>query len=74
MSKVTLVYSTEQGKDIKGVTVGTSLEQETLRKESVDLIVTSPPFALEHPKRYGNKNKSDYLDWLETFLNNGNMF
>ena len=39
-----------------------------LKKNSVDLIVTSPPFALEAPKRYGNKNKSDYLDWLESFF------
>ena len=67
MSKVTLVYSTEQGKAFRGDSrdiTGT----RNLKKNSVDLIVTSPPFALEAPKRYGNKNKSDYLDWLESFF------
>jgi len=66
-SKVELVYQTESGKAYRGDSreiVGTKY----LRKNSVDLIVTSPPFALEQPKRYGNKNKSDYLDWLESFF------
>ena len=66
-SKIELVYQTESGKAYRGDSrdiIGT----KHLRKNSVDLIVTSPPFALEQPKRYGNKNKSDYLDWLESFF------
>ena len=66
-SKIELVYQTESGKAYRGDSreiVGTKY----LKKNSVDLIVTSPPFALEQPKRYGNKNKSDYLDWLESFF------
>jgi len=32
--------------------------------ESVDLIVTSPPFALQTPKAYGNEKQDKYVDWL----------
>jgi site-specific DNA-methyltransferase (cytosine-N4-specific) len=30
----------------------------------VDLILTSPPFPLTSPKKYGNKQGSEYLQWL----------
>ena len=43
---------------------------ELLRKlpdESVNLVVTSPPFALQRKKEYGNKNQSEYIDWLANF-------
>lgn len=32
--------------------------------ESIDLIVTSPPYALLRKKKYGNENQDDYLDWF----------
>ena len=32
--------------------------------DSVDLIFTSPPFALLRQKEYGNKNQADYVEWL----------
>lgn len=32
--------------------------------ESVDLIITSPPFALQTPKAYGNEKQDKYVDWL----------
>lgn len=32
--------------------------------ESVDLVITSPPFALLRQKAYGNKEQADYVDWL----------
>lgn len=36
--------------------------------ESVDLIMTSPPFALIKKKSYGNKSSNTYVDWfLDTF-------
>jgi site-specific DNA-methyltransferase (cytosine-N4-specific) len=38
-----------------------------LPSESVDLILTSPPFALLRQKRYGNENQSEYLAWLSDF-------
>lgn len=35
--------------------------------ESVDLILTSPPFALARPKAYGNVEEGDYADWFLPF-------
>ena len=35
-----------------------------LRKESVDLIVTSPPFGLVREKEYGNVPADEYLEWF----------
>ena len=32
--------------------------------ESVDLIMTSPPFALLREKTYGNLDQDDYVEWL----------
>ena len=37
------------------------------RKASVDLIMTSPPFALTRKKDYGNKQEDDYLQWFRGF-------
>jgi len=34
---------------------------------SIDLIITSPPFALIRKKRYGNESSSEYIEW---FINN----
>jgi site-specific DNA-methyltransferase (cytosine-N4-specific) len=33
----------------------------------VDLVVTSPPFALLRQKAYGNKDQSEYVEWLCRF-------
>lgn len=38
-----------------------------LPDESLDLVITSPPFALQRQKAYGNKEQSEYLDWLTDF-------
>lgn len=38
-----------------------------LPDESIDLVVTSPPFALQHQKEYGNENLEDYNDWFMDF-------
>lgn len=32
--------------------------------DSVDLVVTSPPYALHFKKEYGNANQRDYIAWL----------
>jgi DNA modification methylase len=34
---------------------------------SVDAVVTSPPYALEFKKEYGNVDKTDYMNWLLPF-------
>lgn len=38
-----------------------------LPAESVDLILTSPPFALLRKKSYGNENQDAYVSWLCEF-------
>ena len=38
-----------------------------LENESIDLIMTSPPFALQRQKEYGNKQQEEYVDWLAKF-------
>lgn len=38
-----------------------------LKDETVDLIVTSPPFALQRKKAYGNEDQEAYVDWLAQF-------
>lgn len=39
----------------------------TLEDDSVNLVVTSPPFALQRQKEYGNRSGEDYLRWLLEF-------
>ncbi|MYA40671.1 MAG: site-specific DNA-methyltransferase [Gemmatimonadetes bacterium] len=38
-----------------------------LPEQSVDLIMTSPPFALLRQKAYGNKEQGEYVEWLGKF-------
>lgn len=48
--------------------LGDSLEiMERLPDNSVNLILTSPPFALTRQKEYGNKQEQDYIDWFMEF-------
>lgn len=35
--------------------------------ESIDLVLTSPPFALQRQKEYGNEDQDTYVDWLLAF-------
>jgi site-specific DNA-methyltransferase (cytosine-N4-specific) len=35
--------------------------------ESIDLIITSPPFALLRQKAYGNEDQTEYVQWLSQF-------
>ncbi|MEF3365887.1 site-specific DNA-methyltransferase [Methylocystis sp. 9N] len=39
----------------------------SLPDECVDLVITSPPYALEFQKEYGNKSKDQYVNWFLTF-------
>jgi site-specific DNA-methyltransferase (cytosine-N4-specific) len=34
---------------------------------SINLVLTSPPFALQRAKEYGNKSQSEYVAWLGQF-------
>jgi site-specific DNA-methyltransferase (cytosine-N4-specific) len=60
----TYLYKTKKGKAI----VGDSLKlMKSLPDGSINLVVTSPPFALQRPKQYGNKNQDEYIDWILEF-------
>ena len=37
---------------------------ERIPDNSIDLVFTSPPFALLRQKAYGNKDQAEYVDWL----------
>jgi site-specific DNA-methyltransferase (cytosine-N4-specific) len=48
--------------------LGNSLElMKQLPNSSVNLILTSPPFALTRQKEYGNKLEQEYIDWFLQF-------
>ncbi len=38
-----------------------------LPDESIDLVLTSPPFALQRQKEFGNVEQGKYVDWLVSF-------
>ncbi|MEQ1603954.1 MAG: site-specific DNA-methyltransferase [Pyrinomonadaceae bacterium] len=38
-----------------------------LPDNSINLVMTSPPFALQRKKEYGNKDQDEYVDWLIQF-------
>lgn len=58
------VYTTKYG----AAYCGDSLDLlEELEDGSVNLVVTSPPFALQRKKEYGNKEQHEYVEWLATF-------
>lgn len=62
--KLQPLYTTKLGEAY----LGDSLELlETLRPESVNLALTSPPFALQRKKEYGNVDQDEYVDWLLQF-------
>ncbi|WP_425147826.1 DNA-methyltransferase [Deinococcus sp.] len=40
---------------------------DQLADSSVNLVMTSPPFALQRQKEYGNKQQHEYVEWLAQF-------
>jgi DNA modification methylase len=57
-------YSTQSG----AVYLGDSLELlPAIEDRSVQLIMTSPPFALKRKKEYGNVDPQEYVDWFVPF-------
>ncbi len=58
------LYETALGK----AHVAESLEfMKTLPDGSVNLVMTSPPYALHFKKEYGNKDQAEYIEWLAEF-------
>lgn len=57
-------YKTELGKAY----LGDSLEiTKKIPDNSINLILTSPPFALTSEKEYGNKKEQEYINWFLEF-------
>lgn len=63
--KPSLYERTERGKIYHGDSLG--LLHETVEANSVDLIVTSPPFGLVRKKSYGNEDADSYVEWFRPF-------
>ena len=58
------LYSTGRGQAY----VGDSLELlAELSDASIDLVMTSPPFALRRQKTYGNVEEAEYVQWIKPF-------
>lgn len=58
------LYTTHYG----AAYVGDALQLlQGLPEESIDLVLTSPPFALQRQKEYGNVDQDEYVDWLLSF-------
>lgn len=57
-------YSTVYG----AAYLGDSLELlRAMPDSSVNLVITSPPYALHFKKKYGNVSKNDYVEWFKPF-------
>ncbi len=57
-------YRTQFGAAFHGDSLGL---MRHLPDRSVNLVMTSPPFALQRQKAYGNKEQHEYVDWLTDF-------
>lgn len=64
MTLPTPLYTTHYGAAYVGDSL---LLLDQLETDSVDLVLTSPPFALQRKKTYGNVEQEDYVDWLLEF-------
>jgi site-specific DNA-methyltransferase (cytosine-N4-specific) len=60
------IHSTSLGRIIQGDS--RHVMQSHMERESVSLIMTSPPYALVFKKDYGNEDADRYLDWFRTFV------
>jgi site-specific DNA-methyltransferase (cytosine-N4-specific) len=59
-----LYYKTQLGQAYLGDSLSFFPEIDS---ESIDLILTSPPFALKRKKQYGNEDEDKYVDWFMGF-------
>ncbi len=59
------LYRTRLGQAIVGDSL---ILLDGIEPNSIDLVITSPPFALQRKKDYGNKDQKEYVDWLLGFI------
>lgn len=58
------MYTTTLGRAYQGDALDLMVR---LEDGSIDLAITSPPFALQRQKEYGNESQDEYIDWLAAF-------
>src|SRR5438093_7502811 len=58
------IYSTRDGRAYLGNSLDIMRESPS---ESVNLVITSPPFALRRKKSYGNVGADEYIEWFRPF-------
>ena len=63
-TKIKCYCTTKHGKIFNG---DSYLFVSNLSSNSIDLVVTSPPFGLVRQKEYGNVHANDYLDWFRPY-------
>ncbi len=64
ISAIAPAYTTRLGAAYQGDSLALL---SLLPDSSINLVITSPPFALQREKEYGNLNQGDYVAWLEQF-------
>src|SRR5690348_2481783 len=62
-----LAYTANHGKIFCGDSLQLLRNRSLLRRGSVNLIMTSPPFGLVRKKEYGNVDAEEYVDWFRPF-------
>lgn len=65
MTKPSVALKTEFGKMLCGDSL--SYMKDSVEDESLNLIFTSPPFALVRKKEYGNEDEENYVAWFAKF-------
>ena len=67
-SQNTINFTAYYSEDYGNVYLGNTLELiEFIPDNSVNLILTSPPFALTRKKEYGNESAEKYIEWFLPF-------
>jgi site-specific DNA-methyltransferase (cytosine-N4-specific) len=66
--KKAITFSPYYSQNKGAVYLGDSLELiKLIEDNSLNLILTSPPFALTRKKEYGNENAEKYIEWFLPF-------
>ncbi len=60
-----VMHRTALGRIVLGNSV--AVIAKDVEQKSVDLIMTSPPFALVRKKGYGNADENEYVQWFRPF-------
>ena len=61
------LYATDLGISYRGDAMDVLAAEISSEPVSGSLIVTSPPFALQRPKEYGNEPQGAYVSWFLRF-------